>query len=265
MADENTVDSGVQETPSPNADYQNDPRLDSNGNPLEQAPPAEEQQKVEPEKAPEPTPDVKLDRSMLSQVEGLLADAGLSPKEVVTLVSKEDGQVTPDILKALVDKHGEAVASLVVDNLQGFHEKSKTEATNRDKVVFDQVQEAFKGITEQSGEDTWKELSAWAKDNIPNAERKEINALLGKGGKAAKYAVQDLVDQFKNSDTYEQPAELLDGDSLGDDTFGGGKPLDKAGYDRELRKLLNEGHVYGQSAEINALDRRRMKALKRGM
>lgn len=267
MADENTVDNGVQETQSPNENYQDNPNLDANGNPVENPPPAEEKPKGETEQAPkpEPTEEVKLDKSVLSQVEGLLKDAGLSPSEVATVVTKENGEITPDILKALADKHGDAVASLVADKLQGFHEQTKTEANKRDKAVFDQVQEAFKGITEQSGEESWKELSAWAKENVPNAERKEINALLKQGGKAAQYAVQDLISQFKNSDTYEQPAELLDGDSLGDDTFGGGKPLDKAGYDRELRKLLNEGHVYGQSPEIAALDRRRLKAINRGI
>jgi len=44
----------------------------------------------------------------------------------------------------------------------------------------------------------------------------------------------------------------------------GGKPLDKVGYDRELRKLLNDGHNYDTSPEIAALNSRRTKSLARG-
>ena len=44
----------------------------------------------------------------------------------------------------------------------------------------------------------------------------------------------------------------------------GGKPLDKVGYDRELRKLLNDGHSYDTSPEIASLNSRRTKSLARG-
>lgn len=270
------ADGGGTQTPeghtppqSPNADWQNDPNLDENGNPKpEVTPPANEPPAQEPQ--PEPTVEPQqeerkydLDSPVVQQVEKLIVEAGLNAAEVAKIVSQNDGVPTPELVKAIADKHGDAVASIVAEQLKGFHKANVERVGKRDQAIYDQVSEAFKGVTEQSGQDSWKELSGWAKENIPNEERKEINKMLQQGGLAAKYAVDDLVNRFKGSDSFVQSADLVSGDNTPNDF--GIKPMSKSDYQREFRALEAKGHVYGESAELAALDRRREAGMARGI
>jgi len=248
-------DNGIDKGLSPNADYKSDKTLDENGNPVIVNAPEKEEVKISTEDKP------KFDKTGLQQVESLLVDAGLDMVEVAKAVTQEGGNVTPAILKALEDKHGAQVASLIVSKLQGLHESNVAQATAKDAVIFDLVHEEFKDP--QGGEATWKELAGWAKDNIPVAERKEINALLGQGGMAAKFAVKEIISLFKVSPQFSQAADLELAESLGNDKRGGA--LDKTGYSRELRKLLDTGHNYDTSPEIADLNRRREQSRKRGI
>lgn len=210
-----------------------------------------------------PAKVVDLSSPIVKQVENLVTSAGLNASEVAKIVTENDGKVTPELMKTLVEKHGEAVASLIADSLSGFHTANKAQATKRDQAVFDQVSSAFKDVTTQTGAETWKELSGWAKDNIPVDERKEINQLLQQGGIAAKYVVDDLIGRFKSSNAFSQDAQLVTGDST-PNNFGV-TPLSRADYTRELRALEQKGHVYGQSNEMAALDRRRQAGIQRGI
>ena len=83
------------------------------------------------------------------------------------------------------------------------------------------------------------------------------------GGIAAKLAVQELISVFKASPEFSQAADLEVADSLSQDYKG--KPLDKAGYNSELRKLIAAGHSYESSPEIKALNKRRMQSRNRGI
>lgn len=255
----------------PNADWQNDPRLDENGNPKQEpveqtepeskdTPPAEEPKPAEPEV----DSSAVFDTPVVKQVESLLNDAGLNPQDVTKAIMENGGKLTPALTKQLVEKHGEAVASIVADQLSTFHKASVDKATKRDQEVYNQVQEAFKDVTDQSGDKTWQELSGWAKENIPNDERKEINKLLQQGGIAARYAINDLVNRFKSSDSFVQAAELVNGDNFSNDNSGL-TPLSKAEYTQKFRELESKGHVYGQSKELDKLDRQRMAGLSRGL
>jgi hypothetical protein len=196
------------------------------------------------------------------EVKGLLEEAGLTAKDIVDGMVGNDGKISIDAYKKLVDKHGEAVANLLVSKIEGYQQTKAAEAKKADEAIYNQVQDAFTGITEQTGEETWKELSGWAKDNVNVQDRKSLNDMLQQGGLAAKLAVNELVSQFKNSDSFQQPANLVQADDTSD--AYGIKPLDKVGYDRELRKLLNEGHDYNTSPEIAQLNARRTKAINRG-
>lgn len=240
-----------------NEDWKNDDRLDENGNLKEvnDSAKAKDEAKVKAAKKEESTKGVQ---SATQQIENFIEDAGLKPKEVAQIVSENDG-ITPEIMKALVEKHGEAVAGLIADRIAGLHKTSKSAAKERDTALFDQVKEAF--TDEQSGEDSFKELSTWAKTNIDNKDRVEINAMLAKGGLAAKLAMQELITTFKESEDYTQSAKLVIGDNVSD--VSGGQELDRKAYQKELRKLQKSGHVYGESEAMKALDRRRMKAINR--
>tara|TARA_R110000851_G_scaffold57574_5_gene134061 strand:- start:624 stop:1463 length:840 start_codon:yes stop_codon:yes gene_type:complete len=260
------------QAPSPNGNWQNNATLDSNGNPItNQTPvtPVAPTGDVAPVKPVEPvtesptTSTVDMSATVVKQVEQLIVDAGLTASEVALAVQSGGGQVTPAIMQALVAKHGEAVASLVANQLESLNTSNIATASAKDTAVYTQVKEAFKDLTEQGGKESWTELAGWAKTNIPDAERQEINVLLGQGGLAATYAINDLVSRFKSSDSFTQSAGLLEGGNTNKES--GAAPLSKADYLREFRKLEAEGHNYGQSQELDKLDQRREAGMKRGI
>ena len=270
------------ESPSPNENWQTDTRLDDNGNPIENQPAepvVEEEVPAEPAGEEAPTEEVpaeldekevveekplpKFDSTEAERVRPFLEDAGLTPAEVAASVTSTDGEVSIEIMQKLVEKHGEGVAGLIADKLKGLHTSNVTAAKAADNAVFAQVATAFKDVTDQSGADTFKELATWAKSNLSVQERTEINGLLRQGGKAAELAINSLAASFKKSDSFiPQPAKLVSGDNSVNEY--GGKPLDKTGYNRELRKLMDNGHNYETSPEIASLNSRRTKSIKRG-
>lgn len=267
-----------QEPKGPNDNWKDDPRLDENGNPKEDVKPnpdKDTKDKTDPNDKPkgdeggdplskdDDAEKIDFSAPVVKQVEEIVKQAGLDSAEVARAVTSNDGEVTPAIMKALVEKHGEAVANIVANQLKQFHTSNKAEANKRDQAIFNVVADEFKGVTDQSGEDSWKELSGWAKENVPNDERKEINKLLQQGGLAAQYAVRDLVARFKSSDNFTVDAQLLDGDNTSKEY--GVTPLSKADYQREFRALEAKGHVYGQSRELAELDKRRTLGMKRGI
>lgn len=223
----------------------------------------EEDTKPEPKPEPESKPETKTD-SKVGKVTALVEQAGLDMVEVATYAKANDGQIDLDTMAALKEKHGEVFAEMIADQIKGIHTERTAEAQKKDQAVFDQVEEAFKGLTEQSGEESWKELAAWSKDNVSNEDRVEINKLLGQGGLATKLAVQELVSAFKESQgTQEvQEADLLEADTTTHTSTGS---ISKSDYTRELNALLDKGHVYGESREISQLDARRAKSIQRGL
>lgn len=231
-------------------------------------PEGEPESKPEPKKEPakdskqEAPPKSQTDEK-LGKVSGLVEQAGLTMKEVAAIAKANDGKLDLTTMVALTEKHGEAVAGLIADQIKDIHTQRTSEAKLRDKEIFDQVAEAFKDTTEQSGEETWKELAGWAKDNIPTETRAEINKLLAQGGLAAKLAVQELTVAFKES---QATAEFQDADLLEADTTPktSGGMLSKQDYNRELNKLLAAGHDYDHSADIARLNARRTKSIKSG-
>jgi hypothetical protein len=207
----------------------------------------------------------KEDKTRVGKVTALVEQSGLDMKEVAEYAKANNGEVDLDTMVALKEKHGDAIAELIVDQIKGIHKEHSEAASKRDKEVYDQVQEAFQDVTDQSGEETWKELAAWSKENVSNEHRADINKLLAQGGLVAKLAVQELVSAFKESQgTQEfQEADLLEADNTAPSSTGG--TISKSDYNRELNELLNKGHVYGQSAEIAKLDNRRAKSIQRGL
>lgn len=206
---------------------------------------------------------LSLTKEKATKLAGLLEQAGLVPTDVTKSVTANGGEVSDELRTKLTEQHGEAVADLIIGQLQGLHKETVAKVQERDKAVFDQVQEAFKDITEQSGEETWRELATWAKTNVPNEERNELNKMIQAGGLQTKLAITYLVDTFKTSNDYEQPAQLEEAQS--NNAPKGLGPIDRATYQRELKALEAKGHVYGQSKEMATLDARRNAGIARGM
>lgn len=196
-------------------------------------------------------------------VVGFVEEAGLDMRQVVQEVNENGGKVTPEILKALEEKHGVNVAKLIADQISALHDKRVEQRRQADKAVFDQVQEAFKGTTDQSGEETWKELAAWAEGNIENADRAELNTLLSGGGLGAKLAVQELISAFKSSPQYTQPIDLVSGSATGSTAKDGF--ITRKEYTDKLDELLRKGHNYNTSPEIKRLEAQRTRSIANGI
>ena len=188
----------------------------------------------------------------------MLVEAGLQPDDTLAAIEANGGIVTPEIYKAISDKHGDGMASLIVGQMSALQATAATKTKAANEGIYTQVKEAFEGITEQSGEDTWKELSNWAKESLPIDKRTEFNALIKQGGMGAKLAVQELATAFKGSEGFTQPAKLLDGDNKPNASQAA--MITRAEYNEQLRALLDKGHNYDTSPEVKRLQSRRTKS-----
>jgi len=209
------------------------------------------------------TEPAKFDKKTAEQVEDFLLSAGLDSKEVAQAVTENDG-VTPEILAALVKEHGEAVANLIAEKLDGLNTSFKDSRQAEDNAIFDAMKDAFPDETD-APEKIWADLAGWAKteeSGITQGERDAINGMLQTGGETAGFAVKLLLDTFKGSEQFTQQPKLITGDGLSDEH--GVKSISKQDYSMERRKLEKAGHREG-SDELRKLDARRQKALSRGL
>lgn len=237
----------------------------------EKAPTKEEPKKVEPTKVEptkvEPTKEkpsgVTYTDPVAKQVSDMLTSAGLDSAKSRDAITANNGQCTPEIFAALVEKHGEGMATLLSNQMTQIHTASVDKATEQDKAIYSQVADAFKGVTEQSGEQTWGELSTWAKENVSNEDRKELNAVIAQGGMGAKLAVQELVNLFQQSGSYSQEMVGLEGDNVPNAAAGG--DLSRNEYNTQLDALLAKGHDYNTSKEVAALQARRARSAQRSL
>lgn len=244
---------GPAENQDPNAQQQQqegDPQQKGN----------EEEKPQEPERKEIQDQPVKYSEDTAEQMREFITNVGYDAGEVQAFLF-EHGRLPDDVVNALKEKHGEAISNMIVSQINDQKTAYEQKIEKQDKALFTQIEEEFKGITEQSGEETWKELKEWAGKNLAD-EKDELNAMLAAGGLQAKSAIEYLVGKFKSSDDYVQPAILETGDGL-DDSFKA-EALSKEGYNEELDKLLDKGFSY-ESVEVQRLQRRRMKSMQRGM
>jgi hypothetical protein len=217
---------------------------------------------VEPVVAPvvDTVVPVEVAEERHEQLSNFVTDAGFDISDVDTYLD-EHGVLPQEVLDALTEKHGEAVANIIASQTEQMMDAQRVEAQAQDKKMFDHLQETFKDITEQSGEDTWNELKTWAQTNMPE-QKQEVNAMLAAGGLSTKLALDHMISQFRGADDFGQPADLLAGDNFADDMKVA--PLSKEAYNTQLNALLSKGHRY-ESPEVARLQRQRMKAMQRGM
>lgn len=215
-----------------------------------------------PEVKPEPV-QLNYNNPAAKQAGDMLSAAGVDPVKARDAITANGGQCTPEIYQALVNKHGEGMASLLANQMTQLHKAGVEKGKESDQAVYTQVEEAFKGVTTQTGEETWKELSAWAKTNVDAAQQVELNKVLSQGGLAAKLAVQELITMFQGSGDYAQEMVGLEGDNRPAAPKGG--DLTRGEYNAELDKLLAKGHSYETSSEVKALQVRRARSAQRGI
>lgn len=246
--------------------------LDENGNPKSEEVIAAEKAAAEEKAKGGDTGDKSGDKktddlktkveTRAKQVEDLVKAADVVPSELIAQADKETGEISVAHKAKLIEKHGEAIADLIEGNIQKMVADIKGIGAAKDNAVFSQLEAEFEGITEQTGKETWTELSGWVKDNVEIATRKEYNKMLDQGGLAATLAIKEMVSKFKAGNDVTVKAELLDGDQASTVTTGG--MITRAEYNTALDKLINAGHDYETSPEVAALNRKRTKSMNAG-
>ncbi len=101
------------------------------------------------------------------------------------------------------------------------------------------------------GQDAWDTAAAWAGKHVSAQDKADINSMLAAGGKQAVLATQEVMKQYKASNQYVEPANLIKGDG---GSSAVGTPLDQVAYVNELTKEHNRsgGPRAGMLKQIEA-------------
>lgn len=218
-----------------------------------------------PEKEEASTPDeapASIDLSDENQqVAEAVAEAGLKPADLRAAMEKNGGIVPLAALKALVAKHGEGVANATAEQLKGMYTAGVAAAEAANTKAYASFEGKFEGAEEGSGKQHFENAAAWARENLPEGERKGITDMINSSNEyVSNLGLSNLAAAYQGSDQYSQAGDLLSGDNLvtADVTV-----VDKATYQRELSALMKKGYGY-DSREVTSLRNRRTAALSRG-
>lgn len=193
----------------------------------------------------EPTGDVGLDMAL-----AFIGKAGISESHPA-IVAATNGDFT--ILKATLAAKG-------VQGWEQFVALGEAAYTRRAAETA-KTQEAVKAAVykEAGGKDEWEAVQKWASANATTEEKAEINALLNKGGLAAKGAVKYLVDAYSRANNVEvNPRDPLASASRGGVPATDSGPLSPRQYADAVQQLNVKlrGNLDG-SKEYEQLQRRR--------
>lgn len=180
--------------------------------------------------------------------------------EMIDAYLDQHGTIPDALYNAWVEAHGALIANTLKRECEQGQANYQNEIKANDKRLHEHLEKAFEGITEQSGAETWNELKQWAQTNLAD-QKEELNGMLKQGGMQAELALDFIVNKFKNSEDFTQPANLTDGEEFASDFAG--TPLSKQGYNDKLNELLGKGFAY-DSVEVQRLQRQRMKSMRRG-
>lgn len=193
----------------------------------------------------EPTGDVGLDMAL-----AFIGKAGISESHPA-MVAATNGDFT--ILKA----------TLAAKGVQGWEQfvALGEAAYTRKAAETAKAQEAVKAAVykEAGGKEEWEAVQKWASANATAEEKAEINALLNKGGLAAKGAVKYLVDAYGRANNVEvNPRDPLASASRGGVPNADTAPLSPRQYADAVQQLnvKLKGRLDG-SQEYDQLQRRR--------
>lgn len=195
----------------------------------------------------EPTGDASLDLAL-----GFVAKAGIFADDPA-MVAAQSGDFT--LLRA----------KLAEKNIPGWEQYANIgeAAYQRAKEKQDKANAELQSLVHAAAgsPEYWSEVQTWASANADPAEKAEINALLSRGGIAAKQAVKYLVECYEKASNVERPER----GAVRDATRGGGAPnpdsgpLSPSAYAKAVQELnvKMRGRMEG-SKEYDALQRRRM-------
>ena len=233
--------------------------VDANGQQVQPAAPAYAPVPQTPQQAPAPVsePVVPSTGTAEAQVQVFLDKAGIQTAQVEQEIIAF-GKLTDGTFKALVDKHGQATANLVANQISSIAASRTAVAGAAEKTILDTVQTSLADLTQQPAQESWTELKQWAGTNIDVDSRAELNSMMKQGGMQAKMAVEYIVGAYRKGNNVASPAALVDGEQ----TPAPGAPLDRKTYLRELDKAMIE---FGEhSPQVQQLNARRTAALANG-
>lgn len=193
----------------------------------------------------EPTGDVGLDMAL-----AFIGKAGIAETHPA-MVAATNGDFS--ILKATLAAKGVAGWEQFVALGEAAYTRKADETAKAQAAVKEAV------YKEAGGKDEWEAIQKWASANATPEEKTEINALLNKGGLAAKGAVKYLADAYARANNVEvNPRDPLANAARGGVPHSDNAPLSPREYATEVQKLNNKlnGRLEG-STEYAKLQARR--------
>ncbi len=117
-----------------------------------------------------------------------LQNAGVSPDEAKVLLwdAVKEGDLSMVDMGALKEKVGDAKATLIMAGVTSFVEK---QAVRNASIVKDI--ESVSG-----GEENWKLMAAWGKENLPEADLTEYRTMIDTGGAQARFAAGEIARAY---------------------------------------------------------------------
>lgn len=193
----------------------------------------------------EPTGDVGMDMAL-----AFIGKAGINEQHPA-MVAAVNGDFT--ILKATLAAKGAPGWEQFVALGEAAYSRKAAEAASQRTALQEAV---FK---EAGGKEQWTAVQQWASANATPEEKAEINALLNKGGLAAKGAVKYLVDAYGRANNVEvNPRDPTATASRGGVPDAATAPLSARDYASAVQQLnVKLGGRLEGSKEYAALQSRR--------
>jgi len=184
-----------------------------------------------------------------------LQNSGVSTSDAKALLwdAVEAGDPSKVDRDALVEKVGKAKASLIMAGVENVTARNNA-----------RVQEVL-GIAHEAagGETNWAKVRDWAQKNVSAEDMNEYREMLDAGGRKAKYAAAQLVQEY-NASPNNTALNAGKNQMKGDATKGAPKvePMTRRQYGDALMKLERRG---ASAQEFAALKARRNAGIKQGI
>ena len=125
---------------------------------------------------------------MADSVLTTLQNAGVTPDEAKVLLwdAVKEGDLTKVDVAALKEKIGDAKATLVMAGVTSFVEKQAT----RNAAIIEDIK------TVSGGDENWKKMAAWGKENLPEADLTEYRTMIDRGGPQARWAAGQIASAY---------------------------------------------------------------------
>lgn len=185
----------------------------------------------------------------------ILQNAGMSPEDAKAIMFDAVREGKPENIdrNALIEKIGAAKTELVLGGVRDFVTRSKAKA---DAVLKDVH-------TAVGGEDNWKAVTTWAKQNgnVPEADMAAYHTMIDAGGPQARFAASELAALYNkdSKNTTLNAKDELVGDTAAKENI---KPMTRVEAFEAKQKAMRKG---ASAAELNAISRARALGRQQGI